>query len=238
MPQFLYLLLLLLPLGLCAQVRDGLYGQTGIVLTPDAGVEEDRRATLGWQTVPKQEAHLDYSRKHGVGERVWFARIGFLPRVEASLRLVHPERARGRYGIGDRSVFLKVALLRESGPWPALAAGVYDPMGTRLLPAAFLCAAKSLPLHPAWRLRVSAGYAAPVFGAEEDYLLRGPWAGIQLLPAPRPDSWWPLPSAGLEWHRGQFNAAAALHLRSFLQLNAWLLRGRHPALGASVSLRL
>jgi hypothetical protein len=215
----------------------GLYGQTGIAVTPTAYLLADRHLVTGWQHIPAAFAHLRDSRRRGVGEQVFFASIGFLPFAETSIRLVHPDKLKGKYGIGDRSLFLKVGLFKETAKRPAIALGIYDPIGTRLLPATYVVASKSFALLPYHHLMLTTGYGAD-FPKNEDYLVRGWWVGGQIASAGPPSKWWPRYMAGAEYHRGQFNLSAGLHAFSFLQVNAWLLDFNHFAFGLSGSIRL
>lgn len=216
---------------------NGLYGQTGIAVSPTAEVQTDRLLTGGWQMVPSGHAHLEYSRRNKVGEHVFFARLGFLPRLEASIRLTHPMVPKGEYGIGDRSVFLKFQALREKKFLPALSLGVYDPMGTKLLPAVYGVASKSFPMPYRRMLRTSLGYGARVLG-DVNYLLEGFWVGAQYLPSGPPKGLWPQWGAGAEYVGGDLNLSATLQAFSFLQVNAWLLdlRGVGVSVTASVAL--
>lgn len=224
----------------CGQIpsTDGMYGQTGIVMTPVATLQTDRQLTFGWQFVPARQAHLEYSQKNGVGEQVYFARLGFLPWAEASIRLVHPDQARnGSYGIGDRSIFVKLRALREKKYRPALAVAIYDPIGTRLLPATCLLATKSFPLTSKRVIQVTSGYGGEWFG-DEDYLVSGFWAGCQFLPAYVSHSWWPQWSAGMEFHRQQLNVSAGLNIRSLVRINAYLIDLRDLSVSVSASIGL
>lgn len=216
---------------------NGLYGQTGIAISPTAEVQTDRLLTGGWQMVPRGHAHLNYSRRNDVGEHCFFARIGFLPRLEASIRLTHPMVPKGEYGIGDRSVFLKFQALREKRFAPALSVGVYDPMGTKLLPAVYAVASKSFPMPWNRSLRTTLGYGARVLG-DVNYLLEGFWVGAQYLPAGPPRGLWPQWGVGAEYVRGQFNLSATLQAFSFLQVNAWLLDLRGVGVGVTASVAL
>ncbi len=220
------------------QTLNGLYGQTGIVVSPVAYLQPDQKITVGAQFVPAPQAHLGYSKKNNVGEKVFFARIGFLPWAEASIRLVHPEKAKkGSYGIGDRSVFLKFRLLKEHLHLPAIAVGVYDPIGTRLLPASFVVASKSFHVMPGRVLQASTGYGVELF-KDDDYLIKGFFAGCQYLPAHPPASLWPQWSAGAEYQQRTFNFTVGLHAFSFLQLNVYFMEFRNFALSASGSIML
>lgn len=217
---------------------DGIYGHTGIVTTPVAYLQADRKITFGWQVIPADQAHLEYSQKNGVGEQVYFARIGFLPWVEASIRLVHPNDARsGSYGIGDRSIFLKFRILNERMYWPALAIGVYDPIGTKLLPASYVVASKSFPISGRWLVNATSGYGFELFD-DVEYLVSGFWAGCQILPAGPSTSLWPQWTAGVETHMNRVNLQAGIIAFSIIQFNAYLLDLRDISFGVSASLGL
>lgn len=218
--------------------QDGLYGQTGIVTTPNAGLQQDGKLTVGWQAIPAAQAHLEFSRKNNVGEKVYFARLGFLPWAEASIRLVHPNNAKnGSYGIGDRSIFLKFRALKERKYWPALAIGVYDPIGTKLLPASYMVASKSFSISERWMVQATSGYGFEFF-KDVEYLVSGFWAGCQILPSRPPASLWPQWTAGAEIHMNKINLQAGLTAFSILQVNAYLLDLQDLALSVSASIRL
>lgn len=237
--------IMVLVLGMCSlatseaqrPVWHGLYGQTGIAVTPTAYLRPDRQLAAGWQKIPAGFAHLKDSRLLGVGEQVFFASLGFLPWAEVSMRLVHPDNLKGQYGIGDRSLFLKLGIFSETTKRPAVAIGIYDPIGTRLLPATYIVTSKSFTILPAIDLIVNAGYGAP-FPRNEEYLVEGFWASTQITSSAPPARWWPQWSAGAEFHQGQLNFSAGLLAFSTLQFNAWLLDFKDFAFGVSGAVRL
>ena len=211
---------------------NGLYGQTGVAITPVATVQTDRRLTGGWQYIPARQAHLEYSRDHGVGENAYFLRLGFLPWAEVSLRLVHPERAGADYGIGDRSIFAKVQVLRETDQRPALAIGIHDPFGTQLLPASYLVTGKGFHLWKQQMINLQAGYGFRLYG-EQDYLIEGFFGSVRLLPDRPATGWWPQWMAGVEFHRQQINLTAGITLFRYFQVQGYLLDGRDFGVGVS-----
>lgn len=217
---------------------DGLYGQKGIVFTPGTELQTDRYFTFGGQYIPASQAHLKFSQKRGFGEYVPYIRIGFLPWAEASIRLVYPEKAsNGEYGIGDRSIFLKFRVLSERKYVPAIAIGAYDPIGTKLLPASFIVASKSVNIWTNRSLRATVGYGATLFG-DAQYLVEGVWAGCQLLPASDINPHWFQWSVGGECHRRQINVTAGLVLFSIVQINAYLMDMKDVSVNLSASFRL
>lgn len=229
-------LLLTCSLGAQTRVWDGLYGQTGIVHIPVAGLQLDRELTLGGQYIPSGLAHLRYAQKEQVGEYTVFARLGFLPWAEVSIRLVHPERR--DFGIGDRSIFLKINALRERQWVPALSVGIYDPMGTQLLPASFVVASKTISAGHYLSVRATAGYGGKWVGGREDYLILGWFGGAEVGPLHPPQGWWPSWSVGSEIHDSRINLVGRLSLRSFLRAQVFLADFRHLAGGISGTIRL
>ncbi|MCF8239667.1 MAG: YjbH domain-containing protein [Saprospiraceae bacterium] len=215
-----------------------MYGQTGIVFTPVATLQVDRKLTVGWQYVPADQAHLKYSQKNDLGENVYYARLGFLPWAEASIRLVHPDKVKnGDYGIGDRSIFLKFQALREKKFFPAIAIGVYDPFGTRLLPASYVVATKSFPISTSYLIQATTGYGLELFEGD-NYLISGLLLGCQILPVRPPTAYWPQWTAGVEYNEKHVNMSAGILLFSIVQINAYLIELQDLSLSVSASIGL
>jgi Exopolysaccharide biosynthesis protein YbjH len=109
--------------------------QTGLINMPDAHTE------------PEGTWRLGFSNANPYGS-VWTS-ISVLPRLELSGRftrikgiLAFPGQDYGDYK--DRAIDIKLQLFRETDTWPALALGVQDTFGTRILGAQYLALSKNI----------------------------------------------------------------------------------------------
>jgi hypothetical protein len=124
-----------LPLWCGAALADwvSLNGTSGLLLTPTADLVEDRRLAAGVSFVDKKWAVEERGAHDNLA---YFATLGFLPRVEVSMRLTvlpgapFSVESPGR-SVKDRMFSVKALLLRESGVWPSVAVGGEDITGTK-----------------------------------------------------------------------------------------------------------
>jgi len=112
------LFILLSPMPVSSQ-NASLFGYTGLMLVPSAEIADDGEITGGVSRIP-----MLYSNWWPNRRTVFWGRIGFLPFLEAGGMFVRPDHYGG--GFGDRSVYIKVQLLKEKGRRPALAIGTQD----------------------------------------------------------------------------------------------------------------
>jgi len=96
-----------------------LFGYTGLMLVPSAEIADDGEITGGISRIPILYADWWPNRR-----TIFWGRIGFLPFLEAGGMFVRPDHY--GFGFGDRSVYVRVRLLREKGRRPAVTIGTQD----------------------------------------------------------------------------------------------------------------
>ncbi|MGQ0721991.1 MAG: YjbH domain-containing protein [Candidatus Eiseniibacteriota bacterium] len=155
-----------------------LHGMTGLVIVPTAAVLPDGAIRFGAGFVEREWA---YQGRDDMDNEVWFLAVGFLPRVEASIRAtVLPELSllEGQEAPAvDRLASARVLLLEERGLRPAVAAGIDDVRGTRLYHSLYLVGTKSFRVGPP-TFRATLGYGADPIQANL-HVLRGVFGGVE-----------------------------------------------------------
>jgi hypothetical protein len=137
-----------------------LNGTSGLLMTPTADLVEDRRLAAGVSFVDKKWAVEERGAHDNLA---YFATLGFLPRVEVSMRLTvlpgskfsvaNPDRS-----VKDRMFSVKALLLRERGPWPSVAVGGEDITGTKRYNTLFAVLSRRLdPGIGEFRVHLGAG---------------------------------------------------------------------------------
>jgi exopolysaccharide biosynthesis protein YbjH len=209
-------------------------GMTGFVNTPWAGVLSDRTLEAGFASVPRAWA---YDHRGTNENQLYSTTIGFLPRVETSLRW---SRIRGFHSFEtvvpdsrlvdiDRMASARVALLLPRDGRPGLALGVEDARGQRRFHSTY--AVTGLPFALAgMRGRVAAGYGFRMLHAM-NRVLDGTFGAAELAPLP----WM---RAQLEYDTEKWNAGLGLSPWAGLRLRAALLHMESLSLGAGWSLTL
>jgi hypothetical protein len=152
---------------------------TGLVNVPTADVLPDGVMRFGAGVVDEEWA---YQGRHLMNNEVWFMAIGFLPRLEASLRAtVLPEvkllESEDAPAV-DRLASARLQLVSESGRRPAVAAGIDDVRGTRLFHSLYVVATESLR-GEAPQVRLTAGFA-PAWLDARAHVLDGAFGGVEL----------------------------------------------------------
>ena len=177
-----------------------LTGHTGLIITPSAYLSPDRQLAFGYGYIP-DEFSLIEEGTFTQGDHIYYLNIGFLPFIETTLRLTKPVNSRNLYGIGDRSFFFRINVLKEKRNLPAITIGLHDPFGTGLNNTSYLVASKSLQVSTNSNLTVSGGYGtrlSEIFDAK-NYYLTGFFGGVTYS--------WKEYSIALENDTDQFNLA-------------------------------
>lgn len=207
-----------------------LTGMTGFVNTPWAGVVADRRLEVGYNHVPRRWA---YDRRGMNENEVYYATLGFLPHVEASLRWtvipglksfqdIVPE---SRLTDTDYMASGRLCLVPPGRTRPGLSAGIEDVKGTRRFHSSYAVA--GLP----WQIgmmqgRLSMGYAFRVLKATRR-TLDGAFGAFEWSP-------WPRLVAQLEYDTEKWNLGAAVHGPFGIQLRAALLHVQSLSVGVGL----
>ena len=209
------------------------YGYSGLMLVPSAEVSGDGQLACGISRTPELYANWRRLRR-----TVFWARIGFLPFLEAGGMFVRPDHYVNA-GFGDRSLYLRLQLLRERGRGPAVAVGAQDFFSLKGIHwatstkqhfgAVYLVASKRVTLKK-MPLQLHLGYG-PDWTVAKTKLLVGPFGGLQLTP----HRW---ASLLAEYDAKSFNAGFRLHPFHFVQLQYIWWRLRAPCITAAVLLPL
>ncbi|MCR9063520.1 MAG: YjbH domain-containing protein [Cytophagales bacterium] len=107
-----------------------LSGKSGLMYIPDASSGTDGLLSSGYLFNP-----INYSlrRSKRNSERVLFANLSLMPRLEITFLLLHPlvnGRPKKRYGIGDRQLDIRYQLFYEKEYMPAVIIGFSSPFTT------------------------------------------------------------------------------------------------------------
>lgn len=137
-----------------------LNGTSGLLLTPTADLVQDSRLAAGASFVDKKWAIEARDEHNNVA---YFATLGFLPRVEVSMRVTVLPGAKFSVADPDRSVkdrmfSVKALLLRQSGVWPSVAVGGEDITGTKRFNTLFAVLSRRInPGVAEFRVHLGAG---------------------------------------------------------------------------------
>jgi hypothetical protein len=167
------------PGGIAGAAQLSLSGTSGMLMTPTADIAADRSFTAGMLFVDKKEA-VEY--RDSFDNLAYFVTLGYLPRIEISMRLTvflessfsleEPDRL-----IKDRMFSVKIQAFEENGHWPALALGSEDLTGTKRFHTLFAVASKGLSLGRAGPMRLHLGAGTDWIDAE-NYPLKGVFGGL------------------------------------------------------------
>ena len=209
-------------------------GMTGFINTPWAGVIPDRTLEAGYASVPRAWA---YDHRGTNENQLFSTTLGFLPRVETSLRWT---RIRGYHSFQeivpdsrlvdiDRMASARVALLPPRPGMPGLALGVEDARGQRRFHSTY--AVTGMPFSLAGvQGRLAAGYGFRIFPAVR-YVLNGAFGAAEVAPLP----WL---RAQMEYDSEKWNAGLGLNPWAGLRLRAALLHLESLSLGAGWSITI
>ncbi len=102
-----------------------LTGISGLFTIPDANLMGDGKLAVGfnWQSKEYVKSH-----NNEYDEMIAFANLGFLPFMEAGLRLTYPYRLK-EHAIGDRMPFVRFRLIEQNEYLPSLVLGAQDFVG-------------------------------------------------------------------------------------------------------------
>lgn len=175
-------LVLVLLCGLWGSVRAqslSMSGTSGMLMTPTPRLIEDRELVVGASFVDKKWAVNNRGKYDNLA---YFVTLGYLPRLEVSLRLTVLPGSRfvpgaAERSIKDRMVSVKALFIREKGPRPSLALGSEDLTGTRRYHTLFAVMGKHLGLGAAGEFAFHAGAGVGWVDAE-NHPLDGVFGGI------------------------------------------------------------
>lgn len=211
-----------------------LTGMTGFINTPWAGVMADRGFEMGYNHVPRAEAY-DHRGTHD--NEVYYATLGFLPRVETSMRWT---RIPGYHSFEDivpdsrlvdvdRMSSGRVEVLSPGPLRPGLALGVEDFQGTRRFHSAYAVSGMTTTIFQV-HCRASVGYGFRAFDANR-YVLDGAFGALEAVPTR-------FARLQAEFDSEKWNAAIGLSPGAGFRIRAVLLNLKSLSYGAGWSLSL
>jgi hypothetical protein len=213
--------------------RVSLTGTTGFINTPWCGVISDRSVELGYNRIPRGAAY-DNRGKHT--NDVYYAALGFLPRIEVGLRwTVFPglkafsdEIPDSRLTDSDRMLSGRIELLPPRPGRPGLALGVEDATGTRRFHSTY--AVTGIPFeYRSLHTRVGVGYAFDALTAAR-HTLDGAFGAVEVAYRPV--------AVSVEHDSEKWNTMLAVAMRFGFQARAALLDMKYGSFGAGWSVSL
>jgi hypothetical protein len=209
-------------------------GMTGFVFTPWAGVMADRGLELGYHNVPRAFA---FEQRDTTSNAIYYATLGFLPRLETSLRWTHIVGTHAFSAIVpdsrlpdvDRMASARFSLLTPGAGRPGLALGVEDIEGTRRFHSTYAVAGSRFTLIglPG---RATLGYGFRVLHAVRR-TLDGPFGAFEVSPGWRSVT-------QVEYDSEKWNAGLGVALPFGLRVRAELLNFESLSLGFGWSVSL
>jgi len=193
-------------------------GMTGLIYTPSAYLPEWGMLDFGY-THFHQKASLTFEAGEST-ERTFLTSLTFLPFMELSVKLTKPYNAPSelQYGIGDRSVSLRIQLMKEKKHLPAILIGVHDPFAVQaFFNTNYLVFTKKYDLKEV-DLIGNLGYGFSIEETEGDYL-QGMFGGVQL--------YWKDVNFLAEYDTDWFNIGLGYKIKKFLFLKAALVDGHY-----------
>jgi hypothetical protein len=197
-------------------------------------VIRDQTVELGYNQIPKGAAydHRDTHRND-----VYYAALGFLPRLEAGLRWsvipglkafsdIIPE---SELTDADRMISGRIEILPARLGRPGLAAGIEDAVGTRRFHSTYVVS--GIPFeYQLLQGRFAVGYASRALTAGR-YTLDGAFGAADV-------TLWRTVAAALEYDTEKWNTSINLGLGFGFRARAALLDWKHVAFGAGWALAL
>ena len=207
---------------------------TGFIHTPWAGVLAERGLEAGYGVIPSEWA---YDHRGESDNQVFYATLGFLPRVETALRWTRIPEYRSFEEIApdsklvdmDRMASARLAVFEPSDGRPGLSLGIEDAQGFRRFHSTYAVAGLPFAIS-GWQCRVTAGYGFQLFDAAR-YILDGAFGAAEFSP-------WAWLRAQFEYDTEKWNAGVGVNPIAGLQLRAALLNMESPSLGAGWSHKL
>ncbi len=222
-------------LGGPARAQVGISGVLGHWNTPSAEVLRDGELEFGYNIIPERWA---WDHRGQYRNDIYFASVGFLPRIEVSARVsaipgflafgqIDPQ---SRYADADRMFSAKIQLVRHSSLAPDVTVGLEDFFGTRRFHTGYVVAGKDFEARGI-RLRVDAGYAGRVLRTASPVTLDGAFIGADL----RPVRWFGVVA---EYDTEKWNLGFKVRAPFGITGRAAWLNGQQLSAGAGMSIQL
>ncbi len=205
-----------------------LTGMTGFINTPWCSVMGDRDVEFGYNYLPKSAAY-QYRGEHP--NEVYYAALGFLPRLEVGLRWTVMPGAHifqylipeSRYVDSDRMLSGRIEVIEARPGRPGLGIGIEDARGTRRFHSTYAVAGLPFSIYHLQN-RVTVGYAPSVFTASRR-TLDGLFGACEVSP-------WRSVAVALEHDTEKWNTMLGINLGFGLRARLALLDLEHLSFGA------
>lgn len=194
-------------------------GMTGLIYTPNAYLPAWGMLDIGYTHFHKEAAFTFEAGKHP--ERTFLASMVFLPFVELSVKLTKPYAnvKNEHYGLGDRSISIRLQVLKEQKYLPAILIGIQDAFGaSSFFNTNYLVLTKKYDVKQI-SLVANLGYG---ISFEEERLgdhLQGIFGGAEV--------YWKKVNVLAEYDTDQFNVGVGYQFKKFLFLKMALVKGRY-----------
>ena len=204
-------------------------GATGLIHIPSAYIPTWATFDIGF-THYSSKASLTYEAGEAP-ERVLIGSVAFLPRAELSFKLTRPysnlvkdsTKWETYYGIGDRSISLRVQLVKERTQLPAIVIGIQDPFSaSSFFSTNYIVLSKKYQLGKI-PILANIGYGTSFEALEirlaKSEFLRGLFGGVQVH--------WKAFDGKIEYDTQRLNIGIGYRLKDILFFNVALIEGRY-----------
>lgn len=215
-------------------------GATGLIYTPSAYIPTWATFDIGF-THYTSKASLTYEAGEAP-ERTLIGSVAFLPRAELSFKVTRPysnlvkdsTKFETYYGIGDRSISLRIQLVKERAQLPAIVIGIQDPFSaSSFFSTNYIVLSKKYQLGKV-PILANIGYGTSFEALEirlaKAEFLRGLFGGVQ--------GHWKSFSGKIEYDTKRVNIGVGYHLKNKLFFNIALIEGRYLAGNINFRFRL
>ena len=171
-----------------AQTPSSVMGYSGLVVTPTARILEDGQLSANVSRIPKLYAdnYKPYVRT------CYVAAMGFMPFMEATMGFIRPDNFQG--GVGDRTVSVRLRLLREQRRAPAITIGFHDffaveefdlePADAQHFTSSYIVMTKNIHMFQSATIGFTIGYGSNWLPSSDNQL-NGMFGGVEFSPFDR-----------------------------------------------------
>ena len=202
-----------------------LFGNPGLMHTPSAYLSNWGDVHFGMTHYPTATS---FTYEAGESrERSFWTHLGLLPFAEVSIKLTKPYNSSDKnYGIGDRSISVRVQVLKEKANRPAVLIGVQDPFTVAsFFNTNYLVLSKKRQLNQI-ELNANLGYGFKIEEAQ-NHILQGIFGGLQVK--------WRQVRTMIEYDAERINLGIGYQYKDWVRTNLALVDGRY--LSAALAFR-
>lgn len=206
-----------------------LFGNPGLIHTPSAYLSNWGDVNMGMTHYPAATSFTFEARESR--ERSFWAHLGFLPFAEVSLKLTKPYNSNDKnYGIGDRSIGVRLQVLKEKTNRPAILIGIQDPFTvSSFFNTNYFVLSKKHQIKEI-ELNANLGYGFKIEAAR-NHILQGVFGGFKVK--------WRQLRTMIEYDAERINLGIGYQYKDWVSTNIALVEGRYlsATLGFRFSLK-